>query len=591
MKRIREIFEKFSRRRVMVLYGVLILAATGALFYFYYVKSSDVLEREVTRSILQTLKQTEINLSNRLNKAQIISESVFSSPEVMLFVGDENNTDIALQVKQQREIISFFNGLLKGEDSMQIRLFISGKKLCSAERVTFFPVSEISQNPLYQNTVKEHGQLFWTGVYLKKNIGEKDRNVISCARVLKHTYDYRDNHGILLVDIEESSLYSILSSGAQKGETLFIVDKNGRAVSCGDKLMLGRRVFSDDENSRMTGTFGIAPIMKNQKKMDLIYQTIDATGWKIVAEIERDELVRPNMIFSGTFSLLFVISMFLIIVLGIFFFVLHTMLDLNRQVRNFAINIRKQDSRILDKIGKGSAENLTSIENYFYSMMRKVKTLMDENYRSKIRERDAQLMALQAQINPHFLYNTLDMINWMAFSIGAREISSAITELSKYFRISLSKGKSVITVGEELELAKTYLSIQKTRFMGAIQYQFEIDEETKTYSIPKLTLQPILENAVVHGIQKKESRRGNILIRSKKIGSDIYFWIRDDGVGMEQETIDRIFHSPAEKSRTSYGLFNVNERLGLMYGKGYGLRIRSQVGSYTEVEVKIKAVP
>lgn len=282
--------------------------------------------------------------------------------------------------------------------------------------------------------------------------------------------------------------------------------------------------------------------------------------------------------------------MFLIIVLGIFLFVLHTMLGLNRQVRNFALNIRKQDSSVLEKIGwQEDKADLTSIENYFYGMMQKVKTLMDESYRSKIRERDAQLMALQAQINPHFLYNTLDMINCMAFSIDAKEISSMINALSKYFRFSLNKGKSVVTIHEEIELAETYLSIQQKRFMGAIQYRFDIADETEEYSIPKLTLQPVIENAVLHGIQKKESRRGEVVIRSEKVGPDICFWIRDDGVGMDQTTISRVLNSPSEKSRSSYGLFNVNERLKLTYGEDYGIRIDSEINAFTEVKIKIKA--
>lgn len=126
--------------------------------------------------------------------------------------------------------------------------------------------------------------------------------------------------------------------------------------------------------------------------------------------------------------------------------------------------------------------------------------------------------------------------------------------------------------------------------MGAVQFRFEIDGETKAYSIPKLTLQPIVENAVLHGIQKKADRRGEIVVRSKKAGPDITIWVRDDGVGMDRETIDRVLHAPTEEDRASYGLFNVNERLRLTYGEGYGLRIRSEVHAFTEVEVRIKAV-
>lgn len=582
---------KIGRRHLLLFYVSLIIAATGALFYFYDLKSSGMMEKEITKSVLQTLKQTDINISNRLDKAQIISESVFSSPEVMLFVGEENNKNIALQVQQQRELNSFFNGLLKGDNSMWIRLFVSGEKLCSAERVRFFPLEDVAGRTWYKKTAEERGRVYWTGAYREKYADSGEQNVISCARVLKHTYDYSDNRGILLVDISEGSLYSILSCGVQDGEKVFVVDADGRAVSCGDKAELGKRIVSEGELGCLTGTSGVTAIVRNQEKIDVVYQTVSATGWKIVAEIKRNDIVRPNVVFSGTFSIVFLISMFLIIVLGIFLFVLQTMLGLNRQLRKFAENIGKQDAGAVETIGReGGSAGLMGIENYFNAMTRKVKTLMDENYRSKIRERDAQLMALQAQINPHFLYNTLDMINWMAFSIGAQDICATINALSKYFRLSLNKGKAVVSIRDELELSKTYLSIQRTRFMGAVQFRFEIDGETEAYSIPKLTLQPIVENAVLHGIQKKADRRGEIVVRSKKAGPDITIWVRDDGVGMDRETIDRVLHAPTEEDRASYGLFNVNERLRLTYGEGYGLRIRSEVHAFTEVEVRIKAV-
>lgn len=230
---------------------------------------------------------------------------------------------------------------------------------------------------------------------------------------------------------------------------------------------------------------------------------------------------------------------------------------------------------------------------------------MEETYRSKVQEREAQLRALQAQINPHFLYNTLDTINWIAIGHKAHDISQMIDGLARYFRLSLNKGKDVVTVTDELELAKVYLEIQQTRFPKSFEFAFELagkdesDEAPKvglileSCLIPKLTLQPIVENALLHGIRKAKGKTGKITIRAYIDGDDLLLSVSDDGIGMDPDFAQTLLTEPRPAMRTdgsgsSYGLYNVNERIRLFSGEDYGLNIQSQLGEGTTITARFK---
>lgn len=282
---------------------------------------------------------------------------------------------------------------------------------------------------------------------------------------------------------------------------------------------------------------------------------------------------------------------FVAFVSGIFLLLAHIVADMNKQIRKIVDGIHQEGIDILEE---GAEEyrngDLTQLEQNVYCMMKKAKEFMEESFQAKLREREAQLKILQAQINPHFLYNTLDAINWMAIKMEAVEISSMVNSLARYFRLSLSKGEYAVSIQDEIELAKAYLTIQQMRFKGAIVSEFIIEQGLEAYKMPKLTLQPIIENAILHGIQKKQNRDGKIRIEVKKVEENICFWITDDGTGMEQEVINKILHKLPEEKQASYGLYNVNERIKLYFGNEYGIYISSEKGIGTTVKILIKAV-
>ena len=197
---------------------------------------------------------------------------------------------------------------------------------------------------------------------------------------------------------------------------------------------------------------------------------------------------------------------------------------------------------------------------------------------------------MQAQINPHFLYNTLDMINWMAQSGETTQVSEAVKLLSRFYRITLSRGSSIITVREELEHVTLYVQLQNMRFNDKLHFFVDVPDEMLDHTMPKLVFQPIVENSILHGILEKPVKEGNIVIMGWMEDETLVFVISDDGVGIPPEKLETILSGNSTGSKGSnIAISNTHKRIRLCYGSEYGLRYRSKPGYETEVEIRIPA--
>ena len=245
-------------------------------------------------------------------------------------------------------------------------------------------------------------------------------------------------------------------------------------------------------------------------------------------------------------------------------------------------------TRNMDKVNHGSREVTVSSDsedevgiliNSFRRMMDEINRLIDEVYVNKIALKEYELKALQAQINPHFLYNTLSMMNWMAIRSGQMDISKVTLALSTFYRTALSKGEDMVTIETCIRNMEAYLEIQLTMHDYNFAVEWDIDPDIKNEKMPKLLLQPVVENAIEHGIDEKEEGDKKLFLSFKGQGDDVEIIVRDNGTGMEQEKAETLVTYQAK----GYGLKNVNDRIRLLYGEAYGIRIFSEPGEGTNV--------
>ena len=243
------------------------------------------------------------------------------------------------------------------------------------------------------------------------------------------------------------------------------------------------------------------------------------------------------------------------------------------------------------QVGSDDRDEIGMLYRGFGSMMKRIRTLINEVYLGKITQKEAELKALQAQINPHFLYNTLDSLYWQAVNEGDEGIADDIIALSNLFRLVLGQGRGIISVENEKSLVEQYLHLQKMRFSDNLEYKVEMSDEILERKIPKLILQPFVENAVVHGYEKT-GERCLVSVMGWHEDNWLIFKISDDGTGMTETQLKEIWEVPDEKRYAGqrigcYAIRNVKERLDLMYHSNFVLEIESKQGKGTCVTIKI----
>lgn len=306
-------------------------------------------------------------------------------------------------------------------------------------------------------------------------------------------------------------------------------------------------------------------------------------------QAQRDSLERNSVMVIGVTVLITVILLgttliFSIVIPGSITRPIYELRDVTKEVAAGNLNVR---ARVRENGEDGNeVEELAASLNV---MIDKIGDLIDQVKVEQVRLRHAELELLQAQINPHFLYNTLDTIVWLAEAGESERVVSMVGSLSKFFRTSLNQGKDNISLEEELEHARSYLEIQQVRYQDILSYEIDVPRELYGYMIPKITIQPLVENALYHGIKNKRGM-GCINITGEALEDHFVIYVEDDGIGMSNERLlqirDRISHLN-EDTAEIFGLYNVNERIRLRAGDDYGISIASTYGEGTVVSISL----
>jgi two-component system sensor histidine kinase YesM len=370
-----------------------------------------------------------------------------------------------------------------------------------------------------------------------------------------------------------------------------LISENTGKINIFKMSKYGYKGFESVGKKMLNGQSGIDKIIKPDGKGGIvIYSPIPySDGWSLGITIPEEKM------YADTNRLIHLIIIFSIILLlvSILISLIFTS-SIVKPVRKLQMLMKRVENGDLNihYDGKGHDE-IAQLGYSFNSMVDKIRNLIDKVYLQQKEKRKAELKVLESQINPHFLYNTLDTIQWKAIEHDAYDAADMITALSNLFRISLSKGKEIITFGEEIEHVKSYLFIQQERFKDKLKYSINYDESLNNFKVLKLIIQPIVENAINHGIKTKREN-GFINISIEKKENDIYIYVKDNGMGIEEGRL-KLIKSCLKKGGTEYedigyGIFNVNERIQLQFGKNYGVDIDSIYGFGTKATIKIPVI-
>ena len=430
---------------------------------------------------------------------------------------------------------------------------------------TVAPVSEIEETDWYQKTL-EHPGLNWFVNYPEKTLFSARKLTFSGAR---------EGVNILYMDVDYQKLFTPYAETLISECGLYITDQDG-------KLVFEESRFSGkNQNYDLTYSEFLEQRDRGSADYTILCEQSNTTGWTVWLYQPvglAGESMRPIGVMAGVTILICIFAAVLA------YFITSGMLS-GRIERLTCLMQEVQEGSMDMQVGSDDRDEIGMLYRGFGSMMKRIRTLINEVYLSKITQKEAELKALQAQINPHFLYNTLSLINWKALAAGEEDISRMTLALSTFYRTALNRGRNVLQVETELSNTRAYLEIQSMLHDGNFDYEIEAQTEILQCESLNLILQPLVENAIHHGIEEKTDGRGKISVRGWKEDNCVWFMVEDNGVGMEQEVADKILTMESK----GYGVRNVNERIRLCYGEKYAMKVESVVGKGTKMTIHFPA--
>jgi len=412
--------------------------------------------------------------------------------------------------------------------------------------------------------------------------------VISLSRAVEVTDEGKATQALLLINLNYRYFEEIFSNvNLGNGGYVYLTNDRGDIIwhPKQNEIYSGR--FKEDNKYAATLKDGITVENLRGKNITLNVRTIGYTGWKLVGVTPSAALGIDGIKFR--FFVLFVADLFLFLLSMINAFISD---KISNPIKRLDGSVREIESGNLDvEILPSGSYEVEHLGKSIKNMLGRIKVLMSDLVAEHNAKRKSEFDTLQSQINPHFLYNTLDIIVWMIENENSDKAVNIVTALAKFFRISLSKGKNIITVKDEVEHVRNYLMIQNMRFKNRFEYSIDVDEKVLSYSSLKLMLQPLVENAIYHGMEFMDGD-GEIDVKVFKEDDSLYFTITDNGLGMSEDMVETLLSKdfvPSKKG-SGIGVKNVNERIKLYFGSEYGLKVESEPDEGTKITIHLPAV-
>lgn len=554
------------------LISVIGMLGIGAIFYSTYTKNA---EKQTIEDNGQLISQVELNLTNYLRNMMRISDALYYSVvKDTDFMEESIDKELALLYEANRDNL------------VSIACFTNDGELVASTPVSSLkPHVNVKEQTWFQKARHKPENLHFSSSHVQNLFVDSNNRyywVISLSRGIELTKDGSTFGGILVVDMNFSGIEQLFAKVNSGGMCyVYLMDQSGNIIYHPKQNLIYSQLFDENNETAVGYEDGTHREEFQGEERIVAVKTVGYTGWKIVSVIPRENLHKNwNEINTVWITVLAIAILLLIFV--------NQLLSskITQPIRRLEESVKQLELECPEKIYVGGSEEIKHLGRTIRSMVEQMRRLMDDVVREQEEKRKNELDALQSQINPHFLYNTLDSIVWMIESERYEEAISMVTSLANLFRISLSKGKTIITVEEEFQHAKNYISIQKVRYKNKFDVSFSLEEKLKDYLTIKLIIQPILENAIYYGMEAMDGD-GEILVQGYEKDGEILIDIIDNGIGMPPEQVEHLLKEGSSKRKrgSGIGLRNVDQRIKLYFGERYGLHIKSEPDVGTKVTI------
>ncbi len=571
------------RFQLTALFLAMILIPLGIMFFANRWSIQTRLVRQTEETYATALTQAGSYISDKAVLAKNLVSMLFTDSHVQqgfnFFLGSDANEDTAWLGDISSGRVTY-KGSLLGSLS-RIYLYQEGATLDFRSDRLYASLEEAERRSL-EDWLADSGENFYFLTRTREQDGFRPRYIYLLAKV-PSALRLGKTIGLMQAEIPADNFQQVLDSVPDSGHSaLYLVD--GEGVSF---LFAGEAGFGQEELAGFLKTLkkenasgeGLIRLRFGGTSYLAGVEKIRGTEWRILLAVPTEDITG---ITRGADRIMILTLLILcVLIIPAIALVAHNILRPVHRLQEGVEAVSRGDYGI--SVPRSGQPELDRVVDSFNAMREKIQVMMAEQYRMGQDLKSKELQVLQEQINPHFLYNSIDLLHWEARKAGNREMEDLIHALSQFYKLSLGHGEEIVTLRHELDHVEAYLYVQNIRFMNRIQLKVDVPKELEQVRIVKMVLQPLAENSIQHGIREKPEETGTIEIRAVREGDHVAVTLSDDGVGMDGETISRIMSS----EHPGYGVYNVNDRLVLHYGSGAGLQFRSVPGQGTSVTFRI----
>ena len=570
-----------------VIFAVLSVLLLGAVIIITVISLSYTRQSVFENSSLYTqtiIQQMNQNIDSYIDYMENTSYLVSSNEDVQKYLfGDTADPEARDRILSQFETI-----LDSRSDILNLGIIAeNGRMLINNGQHLTNQDLDIHSQEWYTNALEGRESVYLTSSHVQHIISGERPWVITLSRGIrnKEMGTGQEKEGVFFIDLNYSAISELCDQSMVGNQGYaFIVDADGNIVYHPQQQQLYNELQTENIDLVMNAGSDIVTWGDGINKKMYSISRSEKTGWTVVDCVRVEELLRRS---NEAQSIYVLVAMGLMAV-ALFFsrFVAKSITLPIQRLCDSMERVQEGDFSVSD-IVVDSENEIGSLTKSFNVMTQRIHELMAQNIREQEAKRKSELKALQSQINPHFLYNTLDSIIWMAEGKKNEEVVLMTASLARLLRQSISNEDELVSIGQEIEYARGYLTIQKMRYKDKLEFRIEVEPSILNIRLIKLVLQPVIENAIYHGLKYKESR-GLLLVKGFMKNGNAVLQVIDDGVGMDQETLDHIY----ERHKVDYhsngvGIYNVQKRLQLYYGNEYGIVYESKPGEGTTATITI----
>nr|WP_255807252.1 sensor histidine kinase [Cohnella mopanensis] len=583
-----DIYSKWRRLALKIpfVYFLVILITVAFSFVVFNKISSNSAQNKINEASLQTITSIKTSVDLTVDNVNNYSKMIFSDNNLQNLLRKGN---VYSNLQTQSKVSMYLYNLMQAVpiiDSVHIFDNSGHRFSVGTEQSPTFTIANVEEAPWYRQVVSENGK------YILKLNGSgafsdvSKENFVSFIRLIRDI-DNTSTLGILVINIKGDAFVQAYSNlPNQNSLQIVILDENNQVISANstedNHYALFKQMLETNDNE-MKQAFqhsasGFLTMKSGSQKYTVSYLSDGNFNWNFAS-------ITPHNLIDSTNKSLVFLALILLIINGTVFFassfiisrsIIHPILQLLR-------SMKKAQSGNFQKVNAVSnSYEFEQLFNGYNNMIEQIDQLLKRIIEEQNTIRKAELNTLQAQIKPHFLYNTLDSITSLAMTGLNDQVCDLLEALGSYYRMSVSKGRDVITVGEEVDMVRNYLKIQKVRYQDIFEVQYDVDERCNQFPILKLVMQPLVENSIYHGIRPKGTK-GTIRISAHLAEGAMKISIADDGVGMSEDQLAQILQTERKGQIKSFGLWGTMERLRIFYGDRSNIRIESDPGKGTTI--------